>query len=514
MNKGRKEYKFLWFIENYSYCWHKNGEILRSPVFTIDGLEGTAWYLMLYPRGYKVENRDRISLFLARFAKKKDAGPKFFSVKYELSLLGMDGSTISIGDFEYTVEAGIGRGSCRLVQTDDILLRRKAEYLPKDTLSVCCKMWKGKGAARNVGQISARTRILTENYSFLHVVENFSALQPNINQTINIHSYSKKGRVISCSLCFISGTYCEGNIMIEIVPSDDENILQKCDLSLLDRSRNIIECGGVDYRYGVARTSLHKLPLSLTREVILNRKSEYLPNNRLSLLCECTFSTRSVSATIEEVLHELPLPVMKQKNNHVHSNDEYKTAEKLSQYPSATEDMKAIYLNQYLSDVKLKTKTKSFPAHKNVLCARSDVFKAMITRNIKEKNADCIQVEDLENDTVEKLLLFLYSDNLEISQWKSSSQLYYAAAKYQIGKLKAMCSSYLAKYITISNVSELLVLADTHKDSNLKKVAEDFILKHEDRIFCSSTWEKMIEKHPLLVIKTMQLKYKRKKEAN
>ncbi|CAL1285614.1 unnamed protein product [Larinioides sclopetarius] len=512
MNKERKEYRFLWFIENYSYCWHKNGEVLRSPVFTIDGLEGTAWYLMLYPRGYKVENSNSISLFLTRFA--KDAGPKFFSVKYGLSLLGLDGSTISIGDFEHAVEAGIGRGSCKFVQTDEILLQRKAEYLPRDTLSVCCKMWKGEGAAEKVGQISARTRILTENYSFFQVIENFSALKRNMKQTVKVHSYSKNGRVISCSFYFIGNSNCEGSIMIEIAPSDDQYILQKCDLSLIDKSGNIKECGGVDHRYEASKTNIHKLPLSLTREVILNRKNEYLPDNRLSLMCECSFSTRSVSATIEEVIHELPLPILKRKNNHIHGIEEYKTSKNLSQYPSVTEDMKAIYLNQYLTDVKLKTKTKSFPAHKNVLCARSEVFKSMLTHDLKVKNTDCIQVDDMENDTFEQFLLFLYSDDTEISQWKSASRLWSAAAKYQVGKLKALCSSFLIKYLSISNAIELLLLADAHKDFNLKKVAEDYILKHDEHIFCSNAWEKLIEKHPVLAVKTMQLKYKKKKEAN
>ncbi|GBM67082.1 Protein roadkill [Araneus ventricosus] len=145
-----------------------------------------------------------------------------------------------------------------------------------------------------------------------------------------------------------------------------------------------------------------------------------------------------------------------------------------------SKDMKAIYKTQCFADVELETKTKSFPAHKIVLCSRSSVFKAMMISDMKEKNTECIQVDDLENDTVEQLLLFLYSDSLPNIQLKSATQLYYAADKYQIGKLKEMCSSFFTQNLSASNAGDLLLLADTHNYSNLRKVAEDFILEHED----------------------------------
>ncbi|GBM03250.1 TD and POZ domain-containing protein 5 [Araneus ventricosus] len=511
MDKEKKEYKYLWFIENYSCSYRiaENGEALTSPKFTIDGLQGTAWELLLYPKGCRHEYKGNVSLFLRRC---EDNGPKDIYVKFQLSVLAVDGSALHTQMFSCRLKTGISQGCNKFLQADEIHLRRKAEYLPKDTLSVCCKMWKGEGEAHNVGQISARTRILTEKISFLHVVESFSRLQPNVKQTIKIPTYSKEGRIISSFLYFIDGSCCEKKIMIKIVISDAKYILQKCEFSLLDRSGNKIECGRNDYGSDAARSSINKLPLSLTREVILKRKGEFLPRDKLSLLCECTFYT-GIFAAIEDQ-HDLPLAVVNQKYNPAHSKNVYIAAEKRSQYPSATEDMKAIYLNQYLTDVELKTKTKSFPAHKNVLCARSPVFKTMLTSDMKEKNIDCIRVDDMENDTVHQLLLFLYSDNIEILPWKSASQLYYAAAKYQIGKLKALCCSFMVKSLSISNASQLLLLADTHNDANFKKVVEDFILEHEEQVFISNGWEKLIEKNHLLVIKTMQLKYKRKYEAN
>ncbi|GBN07956.1 Speckle-type POZ protein [Araneus ventricosus] len=507
MNNGRKEYKLLWLIENYSYCWHQNKERLLSPKF--NALDSKAWCLHLFPRGGREEDSRFIGIYLNR--DEKDVGPESILLKCELSILAADGSTLSSTEYNYTFKRGAGYGVSQLVQIDEVLLRRRTDYLPQDTLTVCCKMWKDGGNIYKIEQSSARTRIGIEKISFLHVVENFAELEPNEKKTVHIQSPSKQNCDISSSIYFVNGSGGGGEIIAEIMPSDKNHILFKQKLSLLDASGNIIECGNVDNRFDATREDIRKLPLSLTRQSILNRKNDYLPNNELSVLSECTFSTGVELEKIEEIQLELPMVVLKQKCNNVHNKDGYNTAEKISACPSALDDLKATYNNKYLTDVELKTKTKSFPAHKVILCARSYVFKAMLTNDMKEKNSNFIQIDDLDDDTVHQLLLFLYSDYLENLQWESAMKLYYAGDKYAIEKMKVLCFSFLFNNLSVSTASELLLLADTHSDSDLKNLVEDFILKHEEEVFGSDEWENLIETNPQLVIKTMHLKYKRKK---
>ncbi|GBO29071.1 TD and POZ domain-containing protein 3 [Araneus ventricosus] len=509
MNSGKKEYTLLWYVENYSYCWHKNAERFVSPEFTPDELEGTAWNLRLYPRGQTEKIRDKISLFLAR--SQHDAGPEKFPLKYELSVIAVDGSPVQSRKGEYAFEKGFGHGNWDFLYMEEVLLRRKAEYLHQDTLCVCCKMWKNEGDIQKVAQFSARTRIGIQKISFLHKVENFSALQSNEKKTVQIRSDSKTGCVISSSLYFTDDSSCEGKVIVEIAPSDDEYILCKQKVSLLKGSENIIECGEIDNRFDATRKDIRNLSLSLTRQIILNKKKEYLPNDELSLICECTFSTGVEFETLEEIQHELPIAALNQSCRNASNENSYKAAEKLSACTSASEDMKAIYVNQCLTDVVLKTKTKTFPAHRIVLCARSSVFKAMLTNDMKEKHTGCIQVDDLEDDTVQQLLLFLYSDNLETLQWESAIKLYNAGDKYAIEKLKVLCSSFLVENVTTSTASELLLLADTHNDSDLKNPAEDFILTHDEEIFDAEDWKNLEKINPQLVIKTMYLMLKSKK---
>ncbi|GBN60289.1 hypothetical protein AVEN_23219-1 [Araneus ventricosus] len=130
MNNGRKEYRITWFIENYSYCWHDNGDKLESPEFTAEGLEGTVWYLSLYPRGNGDESRSKISLSLQR--DKLDGGPEDISVKYELSFRTPDGSVLISRESEHTFRKGISYGWKEFAQMDEVLLHRKADFLPQD----------------------------------------------------------------------------------------------------------------------------------------------------------------------------------------------------------------------------------------------------------------------------------------------------------------------------------------------------------------------------------------------
>ncbi|CAL1288945.1 unnamed protein product [Larinioides sclopetarius] len=445
MENGKKEYTFFWLIENYSYCWQKNGEGLISLPFIAEGLEGTVWTLHLYPKGASDENKGHVSLSLYRSA--TDDGPESYSIACELAVLAANGSLLRSVTYEYVFVKGIGHGWGAFLEIDEIFLRRKADDLPHDILSVRCKIWKGKGkVVRNIGQSSARTRIRVEKISFLHEVQNFSTLETKQKKTVEIRSHSKREHFISSSLHITDCACCEEKISIEIAPSDADKILRKCDLYLLAASGNVEECGKADNRYDIELKSITTLPLSLTREEVLNRKSEYLPDDKFSLLCKCTFSRGIEFQTTEETVHEMALVVMQK-------TIEVSAAEKISTCRSVSEDIKALYIDNSFTDVHLKTKTKSLPAHKMVLCARSPVFKRMLTNDMKEKNSNCIEIGDMGDDVVQQLLLFLYSDNVENLQWEMATQLYYAADNYEVGKLKAVCSSFLLENLTLPTLA-------------------------------------------------------------
>ncbi|CAL1294166.1 unnamed protein product [Larinioides sclopetarius] len=90
--------------------------------------------------------------------------------------------------------------------------------------------------------------------------------------------------------------------MLEINPPKKNQILAKRKISLLDRSGKIIECGESDNRLDDTRKDIGNLPLSITRQAILNEECDYLPEDNLSLLCGCVFSTGVEYEKIERTL--------------------------------------------------------------------------------------------------------------------------------------------------------------------------------------------------------------------
>ena len=84
--------------------------------------------------------------------------------------------------------------------------------------------------------------------------------------------------------------------------------------------------------------------------------------------------------------------------------------------------------------LKTLTGTKVFPVHKAVLSNRSNVFRDMFAINMAEVATGEATIEDLDEDTLEELIHFLYTGGLSGSQYDIIS-LCNAANKYELPSL-------------------------------------------------------------------------------
>ncbi|KAG8175895.1 hypothetical protein JTE90_019316 [Oedothorax gibbosus] len=101
-------------------------------------------------------------------------------------------------------------------------------------------------------------------------------------------------------------------------------------------------------------------------------------------------------------------------------------------------DIRNLYQEQLHTDATLNTADgKSFEAHKNILAARSPVFRAMFEKDeMSERRSGVVDIDDVDSETVDRMLAFLYSDSLDDLQWEEAAALYYAADKYAVQPLK------------------------------------------------------------------------------
>ncbi|GFT35102.1 TD and POZ domain-containing protein 3 [Trichonephila clavipes] len=227
----------------------------------------------------------------------------------------------------------------------------------------------------------------------------------------------------------------------------------------------------------------------------------YFPNDVLTLHCECSFTTGIVSEEIEKICQGCPLL---QEENLACKDVESKN-ESLDLTIILQENLESLYKENFLCDTKLVTKTKSFLAHKCILSARSPVFKAMFNNDMRERNSECVNIEDLDEDTVQRMLLYMYTATLPDLQWDSACDLYTASDKYEILSLKNECSSFLKDSLSPANACNLLILADIYQDEDLKSSAEEFILNQKE-IFNTCEWKLFMKTNLQLAADLMHLK--------
>ncbi|RCV39118.1 hypothetical protein SETIT_8G198100v2 [Setaria italica] len=131
------------------------------------------------------------------------------------------------------------------------------------------------------------------------------------------------------------------------------------------------------------------------------------------------------------------------------------------------------------ADVKFNVGRETFTAHRNVLAARSPVFKAQLFGWMKEKKAAQIRIDDIEPRVFRAMLHFIYTDSLpEIDEGDirvMAQHLLVAADRYGLERLKLVCEDVLRNFIDTSTVATTLALAEQHGCHGLKEGCFKFL---------------------------------------
>ncbi|TVU24140.1 hypothetical protein EJB05_26541, partial [Eragrostis curvula] len=166
------------------------------------------------------------------------------------------------------------------------------------------------------------------------------------------------------------------------------------------------------------------------------------------------------------------------------------------------------------ADVTFMVSGELFPAHRIVLAVRSSVFKAELFGHMKEKDMAYIQIDEMDPNVFRAMLHFIYTDALpEIDDRDNvaiAQHLIVAADRYDLEKLKIICTDILLSRADATNVVTTLVLAEQHGFTALKEACFRFIecignrkvaLMASDsfqhlRISCPALFEEVLAKLP------------------
>ncbi|GIY79265.1 hypothetical protein CEXT_711741 [Caerostris extrusa] len=90
-------------------------------------------------------------------------------------------------------------------------------------------------------------------------------------------------------------------------------------------------------------------------------------------------------------------------------------------------------------------------SYRNISCAQSDTecevssVQSHAHQRHEGTYEKCVEIPDVDADTMRRMLQYVYTDTLEELKWESASMLYAAADKYELLALKDHCSTIILK---------------------------------------------------------------------
>ncbi|KAG8183882.1 hypothetical protein JTE90_009938 [Oedothorax gibbosus] len=360
--------------------------------------------------------------------------------KYEMSLLTSSGE-IKLGQ---ELCDDLNRYCCFYkIEKNKIFGETSDSFLLQGALTLCCRIWQQK---LKPGLCFLRTALHEVNFSW--IIEGFSLDSDSIKRSL--HEQEK----FLLDTILYKYTTEEGThrVRIELLPYYGKwSTFIRCHIDIGDESGNVIS------------SNCTRPVVSWNWDVAIH--SEECPDGHLRL------EFKSLIA----VEHPTPPDAA------------------VGSSSTLSRDLLQLYRKKTFSDVTLNTdEDTSLSAHKNILAARSCVFEAMFEKDqTVEGRSGVVDIDDVDSETMDRLLVYLYSDSLEVELWwEQASALYYAADKYAILPLKQECAQVLMVAMTADNVCDVLVLADRHADEPLMSCAVDF-LRYNQEVFSSPAWENL-----------------------
>ncbi|GBN61419.1 TD and POZ domain-containing protein 3 [Araneus ventricosus] len=489
MSENRKCFTFIWKIKNFNFCSSNSG--IHSPVFFAHVLGGTNWTVYLYS-----DDKDLPGCLSCYIRRQNDSGPQLLQLDYELSLLAGNGSVLYSEIFlkKLYMTFNTDWKTALHVNKDEVFLHKKDLFMPDDTLTIRCRMWNSQDSISQSESCFVETSIKTQCKSFVGTITKLRCLGPGEIYPICIIS-SKENFLSSMKLCAVA----DDKLVIKMFANQKFFRPYRYKIFLRDIYGNKVK-----YGQGECHDSkLHCFPLTLSKEHLMENKRYYFPKNILTIECEIIFSTGKLIKNVEleygfdfQDTQECISNALKTNLSSEESHSE--------SFTTLKDDLNSLFKDGVLCDTELKTATETFPAHIAVLSARSSVFKSVFTNDMKKKTNKCVVINDLDADTVHRMLLYMYNDRLDDLEYESAKNLYFAAHKYNIVPLKHKCSNFLKQYILLKNCCDVLFLADKHQDEDLKNAVQDYITKNDKVVLFSDEWKNLEKNHPQLTIEVLR----------
>ncbi|KAM9718109.1 LOW QUALITY PROTEIN: kelch-like protein 33 [Menidia menidia] len=161
--------------------------------------------------------------------------------------------------------------------------------------------------------------------------------------------------------------------------------------------------------------------------------------------------------------------------------------------PAATERQKSLATIKDMwdkgvgCDITIQAETgERYPAHRAVLAAGGDYFRALLCGGLRESREDVVCLRGVPFWVIKSMLCFFYTGQLGLG-WSQIWELTAAMIQFQLEGALSLCTDFLQSRMNESTCLDVLVLAETYGLVQLKQAAEEYTLAHFQ---CISTGER------------------------
>lgn len=165
-------------------------------------------------------------------------------------------------------------------------------------------------------------------------------------------------------------------------------------------------------------------------------------------------------------------------------------------------DLQSFVDNEFLSDITIIIEDQPVYAHKLML-TRCPYFHAMFMGEMMESSQNTIRLEEVRHPIFLLILEYLYTDHVTVLL-EDAMELFVAADKFCIPRLKSICEKTMLESITIDTAANLFYLADFHSALCLKTKSLKFILTHFENVSKTPTFEEMARSNVELVFEILR----------
>ncbi|CAG9575438.1 unnamed protein product [Danaus chrysippus] len=116
-----------------------------------------------------------------------------------------------------------------------------------------------------------------------------------------------------------------------------------------------------------------------------------------------------------------------------------------------------------------------FNVHRSLLCANSEVFRAMLKDETAESMNGYVKMVDINKDDLKDIIEFMYTGTIENLLDCNFYNIFILCNQYDLQGLKELAESALIFQINDDNVIETLSLADLHNSEAVKLAAMKYI---------------------------------------